>query len=67
MTATKSSAKLTAEDKAVLKPLYTLRAKRQKEMEGMSSTEVYAYIHKFELEAQRMAGFNKKQAKTAAK
>ncbi|GHV93753.1 hypothetical protein AGMMS50293_00730 [Spirochaetia bacterium] len=59
MTATNNSNRFTAEDKAILKPLYALRAKREKEMEGMTSKERVAYIHKFELEAQEMAGFHK--------
>jgi hypothetical protein len=60
MTAAKNPNRLTDEDKAILKPLRALRAKREKEMEGMTSDEVYAYIHKFELEAQAMAGTHKK-------
>ncbi|GHV46219.1 hypothetical protein AGMMS49546_33800 [Spirochaetia bacterium] len=67
VTSTKNSNRFTDEDKAILKPLYALRAKREKEMKGMTSDEVYAYIHKFELEAQEMAGFHKKHPELTAK
>ncbi|GHV65376.1 hypothetical protein AGMMS49587_19530 [Spirochaetia bacterium] len=67
VTPAKNSNRLTEEDKAILKPLYALRAKREKEMEGMTSKERVAYIHNFELEAQEMAGFHKKHPELTAK
>jgi hypothetical protein len=56
MTASKNSNKFTSEDREVLRSLYALRAKREKEMEGMTVDEQYEYIHKIELETQAMAG-----------
>ncbi|GHT52822.1 hypothetical protein FACS1894106_2350 [Spirochaetia bacterium] len=51
-TTTKESNKFTDEEKAILRRLHALRAKREKEMEGMTSQERYEYIHNIELETQ---------------
>jgi hypothetical protein len=37
--------KFTEEEKAVLKKIYKIRAEMQKDMEGMTSAEVVAYIN----------------------
>jgi hypothetical protein len=37
--------KFTEEEKAVLKKIYKIRAQMQKDMEGMTSAEVVAYIN----------------------
>ncbi|GHV09160.1 hypothetical protein FACS189485_21440 [Spirochaetia bacterium] len=52
VTTTKESNKFTDEEKAILRRLRALRAKRSKEMEGMTRDEVYEYIHNIELETQ---------------
>jgi hypothetical protein len=47
---TKESNKFTDEEKAILRRLRALRARRSKEMEGMTSEEAVAYFHKLDLE-----------------
>jgi hypothetical protein len=37
--------KFTEEERAVLKKIYKIRAEMQKDMEGMTSAEVVAYIN----------------------
>jgi hypothetical protein len=45
MTVTKVTSKFTEEEKAVLKKIYKIRAKMQKDMEGMTQAERIAYIN----------------------
>jgi hypothetical protein len=45
MIVTKSTSKFTEEEKTVLKRIYAVRRKMEKEMEGMTAAEQVAYIN----------------------
>jgi hypothetical protein len=56
MTATKAASQFTEEEKAILKRLRAHRAKREKEMRGMTNKEKADYMNRLGEEAAKKLG-----------
>ncbi|GHT96700.1 hypothetical protein FACS1894141_7120 [Spirochaetia bacterium] len=67
MTVTKVTSKFTEEERAVLKKIYKIRAKMQKDMEGMTQDERIAYINKGAPPPESQSSRPKKRSTTKVK